>query len=56
MGAPEHIAEAKTIAARWNNKLIVCIICTDDAEEVMGKDHLTQIMIQMATCNLHWGV
>ena len=56
MGAPEPIAEAKTIAARWNNKLIVCIIGTDDAEEVMDKDHLTQVMIQMATCNLHWGV
>lgn len=39
--APERITEAETSAARWNNKLIVCIIGTDDAEEVMDKDHIT---------------
>jgi hypothetical protein len=54
--APESITEAKTITAHWNNKLIVGIIGTDDAKEVGDKDHLTQVLIQMATCNLHWGV
>ncbi len=54
--APERIAEAETIAPHWNDKLIICNIGTDDAEAVMDKEHLTQVMIQMATCNLHWGV
>jgi hypothetical protein len=49
--APEHIAEAETIAPHWNDKLIICNIGTDDAKAVMDKEHLTQVMIQMATCN-----
>lgn len=44
--SPECIAKAETIAACWNNKLIVYIISTDDTAAVMDREHLTQVMIQ----------
>jgi hypothetical protein len=50
----EHVAEGEKIAAHWNHKLIVCISGTDDVEAVMDKEHATQVLIQMATCNMCW--
>jgi hypothetical protein len=54
--SPEHVAEAEQIAARWNHKMIVCILGTNNKKDIMVKEHATQVMIQMATCNLNWAV
>jgi hypothetical protein len=51
----ERIAEAERIAAAYKHKLIICIMGQDNIEEVMDKEHATQVLIQMATCQVNWG-
>jgi hypothetical protein len=54
--SPERVAEAERIAACWNHKMLVCLVGTDNIEDIMDKEHATQVMIQMATCNLNWAI
>jgi len=54
--SPEGVAEAERIAACWSHKMIVCILGTDNIEDITDKEHATQVMIQMATCNLNWAI
>jgi hypothetical protein len=51
-----QIAEEERIAAQWNNNIIICIVGEHDLTAVMVKDPVRQIMIQMASLQLHWAV
>ncbi len=54
--SPEHVVEAKRILSHCNNKIIACIVHTDDIEQVMDREHSIQVMIPMATCKLSWAI
>jgi hypothetical protein len=58
--SPQRIADAEGIAARYAARYatntIVCIIGVNCMEDVMDKEHATQVLIQMVTLNLHYAM